>query len=58
MLFLFRLVVISLMLTELFNLCVLVLSILRVIFDGFLILIRSLSIGYEVKLISEGLDTW
>jgi len=57
-LFLFRLVVISLMLTELFNLCVLVLSILRVIFDGFLILILSLSIGYEVKLISEGLDTW
>jgi len=57
-LFLFRLVVISLMLTELFNLCVLVLSILRVIFDGFLILILSLSIGYEIKLISEGLDTW
>jgi hypothetical protein len=57
-LFLFRLVVISLMLTELFNLCVLFLSILRVIFDGFLILILSLSIGYEVKLISEGLDTW
>ena len=59
-LFLFRLYVvfvISLMLTELFNLCVLVLSILIDILDGFLIRILSFNAGDEVKVIVAGLDT-
>lgn len=56
-LFLFRFFVRSFKFTELFNVYVFP-GMLNVILDGFLILILSFSIGFEVKLISEGLDTW